>query len=796
VITAKARAIALEASIPHNLWPETFKTAGYIANRTPVQQLGWKTPFECVTGLKPNFAHLKVFGSKAYALDKHLPKTRKLDARAHIGYLVGYDSTNIFRIWIPSRDTIIRSRDVTFDQTSFYSPEDLDLGAVLTESTEHILETLKLPDFDTDREEIEDVIYNTIIVDTTPSVPSTLATLRQHDQDLASSQSIYTADSANSIGQTTPFTTPFSTPPSTPLAPAKASKDIDSQVNQDNIIQGKRSRQPTSKALSGYYSSFITASRAVPSTRLHQSTLPPPPKNYQEMVHHQYSLEFRAATEKEYNTLLRKGLYREINSSNPASQANDILCLMWVYTYKFNADGYLKSFKARLVARGDLQSTEEETYAATLAAQTFRAIIAIACTFDLEVRQFDVVAAYSNAELEQPLTAHLPEGFKQKGKCLQVIKALYGLQESALLWLQHLTSTLVSLGLRPVPGVSCLFVNDWLTVLFYVDDIIVAFHHSNEGHARTFESGLLSAYEITPLGNIDHFLGIRVLRDREDRKLYLVQDSYIAALEDQFGIDTTQKTPSTPLPQLMLFPNPGQATAKQIHGYQQKVGKLNYPAIISRPDIAQSVSKLSEFLQNPSQLHIEAANHMIRYLTGTKYRGILFDGNQQNQARAFVASSDASFADNPTTRFSSQGYCFMLFGGLIHWKASKQKTVTTSSTEAELLALTLTGKEYIWWLRLFKAINVQIEDPTLLCDNQQTLRLLQKDTPKLITKLKHVDIHQSWLRQEVQRGHINCEWVPTSQMVADGFTKLLTPQKHANFVRLLNIVDVPVQRAA
>jgi hypothetical protein len=138
----------------------------------------------------------------------------------------------------------------------------------------------------------------------------------------------------------------------------------------------------------------------------------------------------------------------------------------------------------------------------------------------------------------------------------------------------------------------------------------------------------------------------------------------------------------------------------------------------------------------------------------------------------------------------------MLFGGLIHWKASKQKTVTTSSTEAELLALTLTGKEYIWWLRHFKAINVQIEDPTLLCDNQQTLRLLQKDTPKLITKLKHVDIHQSWLRQEVQRGHINCEWVPTSQMVADGFTKLLTPQKHANFVRLLNMVDVPVQRAA
>ena len=87
---------------------------------------------------------------------------------------------------------------------------------------------------------------------------------------------------------------------------------------------------------------------------------------------------------------------------------------------------------------------------------------------------------------------------------------------------------------------------------------------------------------------------------------------------------------------------------------------------------------------------------MISYLAGTKYRGIMFDGNQQEQAKAFIASSDASFADDYLTRYSSQGYCFMLFGGIIHWKASKQKTVTMSSTEAELLALTLAGKEYLW----------------------------------------------------------------------------------------------------
>jgi hypothetical protein len=59
---------------------------------------------------------------------------------------------------------------------------------------------------------------------------------------------------------------------------------------------------------------------------------------------------------------------------------------MWVFTYKYDQDGYLLKHKARLVARGDLQYNSEDTYAATLAAQTFRALIGIATAFDLEIQ--------------------------------------------------------------------------------------------------------------------------------------------------------------------------------------------------------------------------------------------------------------------------------------------------------------------------------------------------------------------------------------------------------------------------
>ena len=61
---------------------------------------------------------------------------------------------------------------------------------------------------------------------------------------------------------------------------------------------------------------------------------------------------------------------------------------------------------------------------------------------------------------------------------------------------------------------------------------------------------------------------------------------------------------------------------------------------------------------------------------------------------------------------------------------------------------------------------------------------------KLDTKLRHVDIHQHWLRQEVQNGQINVSWVPTNEMPADGLTKHLPRQKHEAFLKQLNLVDI------
>ena len=121
---------------------------------------------------------------------------------------------------------------------------------------------------------------------------------------------------------------------------------------------------------------------------------------------------------------------------------------------------------------------------------------------------------------------------------------------------------------------------------------------------------------------------------------------------------------------------------------------MNFNAIITCPDISKTMFKLSEFLQNPSPIHLAAANQTLEYLVGTKFLAIEFDRNQKDK-KIFIASSDSVFADDLNTCYSSYGFCFSLYGRLIYYKAIKGRTVTTSLTKAELLALSITTKDFI-----------------------------------------------------------------------------------------------------
>src|SRR5437764_15443407 len=131
---------------------------------------------------------------------------------------------------------------------------------------------------------------------------------------------------------------------------------------------------------------------------------------------------------------------------------------------------------------------------------------------------------------------------------------------------------------------------------------------------------------------------------------------------------------------------------------------MNFNAIITRLDISKTMSKLSEFLQNPSPIHHATANQTLEYLVATKFLAIEFNRNQQDK-KIFITSSDSAFADDSNTRYSSYGFCFSLYSGLIHYKAIKGTIVTISSTKAKLLTLSTTTKYFIWLMFLFQNIH-------------------------------------------------------------------------------------------
>ena len=143
LIVEKTRAMRLSANLPHKLWREIIETAGYLYNRTPCHFNDWKSPYEAfhtfvfqqkgVSGpRKSQLHHLKAYGCKAYVLIKSKSdrpsKLRKLDARAHIGFLVGYKSTNIYRIWVPHKRKVIYVRDVIFNEDEVWDQKPIRLS--------------------------------------------------------------------------------------------------------------------------------------------------------------------------------------------------------------------------------------------------------------------------------------------------------------------------------------------------------------------------------------------------------------------------------------------------------------------------------------------------------------------------------------------------------------------------------------------------------------------------------------------------------------------------------------------
>lgn len=533
-------------------------------------------------------------------------------------------------------------------------------------------------------------------------------------------------------------------------------------------------------------------SGTIPPKRIHRKHLPKVPESHREAMKHPLN---KAISQAEKNHLQsHKNMLTWIERDRFVAYGQEILDCRWVYVYKFDKRGWLIKCKARLVVRGDQQTATgiANTYAATLAGRSFRALMAIAAKVDLELIQYDAVNAFVNAKLPYPVYMRMPPGYRKAGIILELKKALYGLRESPLLWQRELTSTLNNIGFTAVPHEPCCFTFQGIYLFFYVDDIVLAYHKEQQKVVDELIRQLKAMYNLTGGDKLQWFLGIEVIRNRTQRKLWLSQSEYANKIASHYlpspdlGIHC-----STPMAAEELLPHDGVATPQQVTEYQRRTGSSLYLAVITRPDIAFAVSRLCRFNHNPGPKHRKAIDRVIRYIRDTADYALLFDGIENE----LVTWSDASFADNTLDRRSSQGYAMKLFGNTIAWRANKQDTVTTSTTEAELLSLSQAAKEALFTGRLVKELSIRLENKPLqlLCDNIQTIRLIVKESLTLPTKLRHVDIYNHWLRQAVDKKQLTVDYVPSKLQIADGLTKALQGGDFERFRRQIGLESIKGQ---
>ncbi|XP_063828471.1 uncharacterized protein LOC135077861 [Ostrinia nubilalis] len=118
--------------------------------------------------------------------------------------------------------------------------------------------------------------------------------------------------------------------------------------------------------------------------------------------------------------------------------------------------------------------------------------------------------------------------------------------------------------------------------------------------------------------------------------------------------------------------------------YQQLIGSLMYIAIGTRPDIAHTVSVLSQFNAHYGEVHWRAAKRVLRYLKASKDKRLIF-----KKTGDMIGYADADYGSNLVDRRSYTGYVFQMSGSSVSWESRKQRTVAQSTTEAEYMALNL-----------------------------------------------------------------------------------------------------------
>jgi hypothetical protein len=753
-----ARTMLFGANLPNKLWTEAISAAVYLKNRLPHSSLrGNITPHEMWFGIKPSLSHLRVFGCAAHT---HIPEERrkkygdgKVDRRSVHTYFVGYDKSDaIYKIWHPSNNSVVRARNVIFDETLYYQDEgDLNELPLSTEPSE---------------------FQNSAVPDTPAALPAPPILIEPP--------------------QYLPEPPPPAIPRSIPTGPTHW------PIPPPPIVESRHS-SPT-----------LTTQQVASNYSLRSKGFP---QNAEALLSYVYSIpdNYHDAMESPHRDLWQKAMNEEFKAliDNetwtlvPRPTNVPIVDSRWTYDMK---DDDPPRYKGRFVAKGFSQRygiNYEETYAPVVKPETLRVLFAVAAHRKYVIHGMDAVTAFLNSILKETIYVKQAEGYvdpEHPDWVYLLGKALYGLKQSALEWYNTLKAVLESdeLQFKRIESDHAVFmVRTELSTVYlalFVDDM--AIFGDDEILIGEIKAKLSSHFKMKDLGIMKRFLGLEIERNSLG-DVIVSQKRYIERVLERFGMQDCKPT-YTPLPTNIRLrkrdydpDNPDPPADQTL--YREIIGSLNHPAQWSRPDVVNAISKLSQYLHDPSVNHLTAAKHLLRYFKGTIHLRQIYSANQSPK---LVGYADADHANDEDDRKSFSGYCFFLDdkSAAISYSSKKQSLVAQSTMEAETVALSHAAKEALWLRQLCHDLDVfglDQESPAtpsismINSDSESALKAVKN--PVFHARTKHFDMRHHFIRDVVAKGELSVGHIPGDQNPADIFTKSLDRSKHASALGLIHM---------
>ena len=665
-----ARTMLIDANLRDFFWPFAVLAATHIKQRVPHSSLPTgTTPFELWFHCRPNLSHLRPFGSKCTTrvITNHLTK---FQPRGETGLFLGYaKDAKGYLIWVPHTDnnggTVKVRRDVIFHDFTPTSPspdipdhylplwEDITfpdqlkphpqpVSVIPGRSSSYTNDPVTLTPGHFPSYTNDPVIITPVRSSSHPNKP--LNILPPGDPSSHSDNSPYNPRC------TTPH--PLSTRPqrSTHL-PSKYSNFIPSSEIVDQLLAINHDELsiplpdgPTSatKVISHILDADLILKTAF-SVNVDHERDPPTIRHAQRS---KYWNEWLAAMHEELEALKAKGVYEEITELPP--ERKPIQC-KWVLQIKRDQNGQISRFKGHLVAKGFTQIFGQDftfTFAPVARWESIRSVLCIATLHDFELCHIDVKNAYLNAPLQEEIYMVAPDG--SGSKYWQLHKGLYGLRQAGRQWYLHLHEAYCSLGYTRCKSDWSVYVRRSPTSLTIsatsVDDLLIASNSKTESELAATQ--IKQKFAVTDGGDIEWLLGCRIRRWRDRRLLMIDQEQYTICILSDFGMENCNavKTPCPPYcltTSMCPTSNEERQSAAKLP-YCAIVGKVMYLSNCTCPDISFAVRELAKFMSNYGTKHYKAAKHLLRYLQGTRSRGIIY-GHTPNPLPIFKCFADSDW---------------------------------------------------------------------------------------------------------------------------------------------------------